>query len=80
MKKSSVIKKVLRYSKPYMAYFVLAIIFALISVSCTLYIPVLIGQAIDNIVAKGNVNFANIGQILIYILMATFMQLRVLII
>ena len=70
MKKSSVIKKVLRYSKPYMAYFVFAIIFALISVSCTLYIPVLIGQAIDNIVAKGNVNFANIGQILIYILIA----------
>ncbi len=70
MKKSSVIKKVLRYSKPYIAYFVFALIFALISVGCTLYIPVLIGQAIDNIVSTGNVNFASIGQILIYILIS----------
>lgn len=70
MKKSSVVKKVLRYSKPYIAYFVFALIFALISVGCTLYIPVLIGQAIDNIISAGNVNFANIGQILIYILIS----------
>lgn len=70
MKKSSVIKKVLRYSKPYLAYFIFALIFAVISVSCTLYIPVLIGQAIDNIVAKGNVNFAKIGETLIYILIS----------
>lgn len=70
MKKSSVVKKVLRYSKPYLAYFIFALIFAIISVSLTLYIPVLIGQAIDNIIAQGNVNFQNILQILIYVLIA----------
>lgn len=70
MKKSSVVKKVLKYSKPYFPYFVLALVFAVISVSLTLYIPVLIGQAIDNIIGPGNVNFENILQILLYIIIA----------
>ena len=70
MKKTSVVKKVLKYSKPYFPYFVLALVFAVISVSLTLYIPVLIGQAIDNIIGPGNVNFENILQILLYIIIA----------
>lgn len=67
MKKKSAVSKVIRKIKPYSAYLVLAIISALISVSLTLYIPVLTGQAIDNIVDKGNVNFENVLQILAYI-------------
>lgn len=70
MKKTSVIKKVLRYSKPYLPYFILSLIFAIISVTLTLYIPVLIGQAIDNIIAVGQVNFQNILEILMYVLIA----------
>ena len=70
MKKTSVLKKVLRYSAPYLPYFVLALICAVISVSLTLYIPVLVGRAIDNIIAQGNVNFGNIAEIIIYILIA----------
>lgn len=68
--KTSVVKKVLKYSKPYLPYFIFALIFAIISVSLTLYIPVLVGQAIDNIVAQGQVYFENILQILMYILVA----------
>lgn len=40
---------------------------AIISVSLTLYIPVLTGNAIDNIIDKGNVDFASVIQILVYI-------------
>ena len=65
--KKSVIPKILRYIRPYIGYLVLAIISAVISVSLTLYIPVLTGNAIDNIIEKGNVNFDNVLQIIIYI-------------
>lgn len=65
--KNSAIKKLLTYLKPYTGYILLALISALISVSLTLYIPVLTGNAIDNIIAKGNVNFENVLQIIIYI-------------
>ncbi len=67
MKKSSPVIKVLKKIKPYTGYLVLALLSAVISVSLTLYIPVLTGQAIDNIIDEGNVNFDNILRILIYI-------------
>lgn len=67
MKNKSAVSKVLKKIKPYTVYLILAILSAVISVSLTLYIPVLTGNAIDNIIDKGNVNFENIIQILIYI-------------
>lgn len=67
MKNKSTVSKVLKKIKPYSGYLVLALLSAVISVSLTLYIPVLVGQAVDNIIDKGNVNFENILQILIYI-------------
>ena len=57
MKNKSTVSKILSKIKPYTGYLILALISAIISVSLTLYIPVLVGQAIDNIVNKGNVNF-----------------------
>lgn len=65
--KKSVVRRVLKYIKPYKGLLALAILSAIISVSLTLYIPVLTGNAIDNIVDKGNVNFENVLQIIIYI-------------
>lgn len=67
MKKKSVVSKILKKIKPYWLYLAIALISAVISVSLTLYIPVLIGDAVDNIIDKGNVNFENIIRILIYI-------------
>ena len=67
MKNKSAVSKILKKIKPYSGYLVIALLSAVISVSLTLYIPVLVGQAIDNIIDKGNVNFENIVQILIYI-------------
>lgn len=65
--KKSVVRRVLKYIKPYKGLLALAILSAIISVSLTLYIPVLTGNAIDNIIDKGNVNFGNVLQIIIYI-------------
>lgn len=67
MKNKSVVSKILKKIKPYWLYLAIALISAVISVSLTLYIPVLIGDAVDNIIDKGNVNFENIIIILIYI-------------
>lgn len=65
--KKSVVRRVLKYIKPYKGLLALAVLSAIISVSLTLYIPVLTGNAIDNIIDKGNVNFENVLQIIIYI-------------
>lgn len=72
MKKAnaSSVKKILKYAKKYISYFVIALISAIISVSLMLYIPVLIGQAIDSIVEAGNVDFENISRVIVIILFA----------
>lgn len=67
MKKKSAVSKILKKIKRYSGYLALALLSAVISVSLTLYIPVLVGQAVDNIIDSGNVNFQNIAIILIYI-------------
>lgn len=67
MKNKSVVSKILKKIKPYYGYLLLALLSAVISVSLSLYIPVLTGQAVDNIIDAGKVNFENILQILIYI-------------
>lgn len=68
MKNKNTLKRILAYTKPYIHYLVLALIFALISVVATLYAPILIGDAIDLIVAKGAVDFGGILPILIRLL------------
>lgn len=65
--KKSIIIKVLHRIKPYSIFLIFALLSAIISVSITLYIPVLTGNAIDNIIDAGRVNFENIFQIIIYI-------------
>ncbi len=67
MKNKSPVSKMLKKIRPYYGYLAIALFSAVISVSLTLYIPVLTGRAIDNIIDAGNVNFKNILQILIYI-------------
>ncbi len=57
-------KKVLHYIKYYKWYLVLSLLFAVVTVAATLYIPVLTGQAIDHMIAKGLVDFSIIFQIL----------------
>lgn len=70
MKSSYVIKRVLKYIGKYKFSFIISLVLTLFSTVCTLYIPVLAGDAIDMIVGKGNVNFAGLTKILILILVA----------
>lgn len=70
MKSSYVIKRVLKYIGKYKFSFIISLVLTLFSTVCTLYIPVLAGDAIDMIVGKGNVNFAGLTRILILILVA----------
>lgn len=70
MKSSYVIKRVLKYIGKYKFSFINSLVLTLFSTVCTLYIPVLAGEAIDMIVGKGNVNFAGLTKILILILVA----------
>ena len=57
--------KVLRFAKPYRWYLLAALVSAVLSVSLTLYAPVLIGRGIDQIIAPGKVYFDNLLPILI---------------
>ena len=70
MKNSYVIKRVLKYIGKYKFSFIISLVLTLFSTVCTLYIPVLAGDAIDMIAGKGNVNFAGLTKILILILVA----------
>lgn len=57
--------RVLRFAKPYRWYLLAALVSAVLSVSLTLYAPVLIGRGIDQIIAPGKVYFDNLLPILI---------------
>lgn len=59
--------RVLDYMGKYKIFFVLSIIFATITVALTLYVPILVGQAVDHIVAKGAVEFDIVKEILVRI-------------
>ena len=60
-----VLKKILLALKGYRLLLVLSLLLALVSVAAGLYVPILIGRAIDLIVGKGHVDFAAILPILI---------------
>lgn len=68
MKKKSTIKRVLRYLGKYRIFLILSLGMALITVAGQLYIPILQGNAIDNIIGEGNVDFAAVMKIIITIL------------
>lgn len=56
--------KVLKYVKKYWVFVVLSLVFAAVSVAFSLYIPILTGRAIDQIVGKGNVDFDAVTKII----------------
>ena len=58
------LKKLLAVIGKYRLLLLLSLICAATSVVLTLYIPILFGDAIDCIIAKGNVDFAVMGKLL----------------
>ncbi len=61
------VKKVLKYLKKYKMLFALSLVLAAMIVALTLYIPILVGNAIDLAIGKGQVDFEGIFKILIKI-------------
>ena len=74
MKKDSIMKKLFKYIGKYWILLILSIILAGISVVLQLYVPVLFGNAIDEIVAAHNVDFTQmwiyLKQILLFVVIA----------
>lgn len=65
MNSKQTLKRVIAYIDKYKYLLFLSMILALVSVALTLYAPILVGEAIDNIISKDNVDFATIIIILI---------------
>ena len=59
--------KILGYLKIYRIHFILSVIFTAISVALTLYVPILVGEAVDLAIGVQNVDFDGIALILIKI-------------
>lgn len=57
MTQKETIQKVLRYIKRYWFYLILSLLLAVVTVALTLYVPIMTGNAIDYIVAPGQVDF-----------------------
>lgn len=64
MKHKLTVKKIFTLISHYWGYVLLSLLFAVGVVLFTLYIPILIGNAIDQIVEAGKVDFANLKPIL----------------
>ncbi len=59
------LKRILIFTKPHLHYLVLAAFFSVINVALTLYIPILIGDAVDCAIEAGRVDFKAMLPILI---------------
>ena len=62
-----VLKKVLLRLRKYWAALIASVLLATVSVAVSLYIPILVGEAIDQIVAPGNVDFGAMGDKLLLV-------------
>ena len=67
MNNKQVLKRVFSYVGRYKLYLAASLILAVVSVAGTLYVPILIGRAIDCIIGTNGVDFAAISAILIKI-------------
>lgn len=69
MRKKGTIRQVLALIRPYMAYLILSLVFAAVSVGLTLYVPILIGNAVDYVIGPQQVDFGAIRLLLTRILL-----------
>ena len=60
---SESLRRVLRHLKPYTGWIILALLCAAGNVAAALYIPILVGKAVDAIVGPGQVAFAAVASI-----------------
>lgn len=58
----AVVVRILRYIRPHIVRVIASLMLALASVALTLYVPILVGRAVDGIVGPGAVDFAAIAR------------------
>ena len=58
-RKDGTLKRILSYVAPYRSAFLLVLLFSLLSVAATLYVPILTGNAIDFIIGPCRHSDAN---------------------
>ena len=63
-KQTQTIIKILKYIRRYWGFLGISVFLSAVTVVCSLYLPLLTGDALDYIIAKGVVDFAGITQIL----------------
>lgn len=63
MGNKTTLKLVLRHIRRYIGLLILSILLAAVTVVFTLYLPILVGQAIDEVVGPGKVDFPAIFRI-----------------
>lgn len=64
-----IVKKLFKYIRPYRRYLITALILSVITVAFTLLAPILMGNGIDLIISKGNVNFQKLKRIIVLIIL-----------
>lgn len=69
--RNSVLKKILLRIRRYWPVMILSVLMATIYVVMTLYIPILVGQAIDCIVEAGKVDFVRIEEMFVQVIVCT---------
>ena len=58
------LRRVLRYIRPYLPMLALSLLLALITVALTLYVPILVGRAVDCLPGVGTVDFPALRRVL----------------
>ena len=67
MPRRAVLKRVLRYIRPHLNKLAASLLLALVIVALTLFVPILVGRAIDCIIGKGQVDFETLKDTLLLI-------------
>ncbi len=60
-----ILKRILKYIKPYMFFVLASVFFAAVSAILSLFLPVLTGDAVDMIIGKGNVDWNGLAIVLL---------------
>ena len=60
----AVLMRVMRYIRPHLPKLLLSLVLSLIVVALTLYVPILVGSAIDCIAGAGRVDFDALARVL----------------
>ncbi len=70
---AAVMRRVMRYIRPHASALMLSLLLSLVSVALTLYVPILVGDAVNCIVDKGLVDFETLGAILTKIMICVLL-------